>query len=182
MDKESGQRLSKVLNGWTLTRCSKPHKIVMWFKQLITTNIRQYLLKLPKLCIPIVVILMIVVNLGCTTYIREIPHFPEAKILKIYFPMQGQPYQEYRWIVWANNATDSLEVKTYLKGYKEVILVQGGRFYHSPKYPISGLDSDWMPLGEGKFELQFRAFNKYTEDWQVRWIDVKYPAIYKSWN
>jgi hypothetical protein len=38
MDKESGQRLSKVLNGWTLTRCSKPYKIVMWFKRLFTAK------------------------------------------------------------------------------------------------------------------------------------------------
>lgn len=149
----------------------------MWFKQLIW----QYL---AKLCIPIVVIctLILVANLGCTTYIRDLPSFPESKILKIYFPMQGQPYQEYKWIVWANNATDSLEVKTYLKGYKDVVLIQHGKFYHSPTYPISGLDSDWMALGEGRFELQFRVFNRYTEDWHIRWIDIKYPAIYKGLN
>ena len=69
MDKESGQRLSKVLNGFTLTRCSKPYKIVMWFKQVITANIRQYFVKVAKICrlIPLVFLL------GCAVQKEVLP-------------------------------------------------------------------------------------------------------------
>ena len=96
--------------------------------------------------------------------------------------MNGRPNIQYIWKVWANTATDSIEVRTYVKGYKDVLLIQSGKFIHADQYPISGLENDWTAWGEGRFELQFRAFNKWTEDFAVRWIDVKYPAVWRGLN
>jgi len=125
-------------------------------------------------------VLFLTLFLGCTTYIKSLPSFPEAKILKIYFPMNGRPNTEYYWKVWANNATDSLEVKTFVKGYRDVLLTQYGKFLHSNENPISGLENDWTAWGEARFELQFRVWNRWSEDYSVRWIEIQYPAVYRG--
>lgn len=129
----------------------------------------------------LLVLLLSLQTLGCTSYIRSIPSFPESKILKIYMPMNARPFEEILYRVWVNTATDSLEVKTISSGLQqEVLLTQLNKFIHKEQNPISGIENDWMSLQEGKFELQFRAFNKYTEDFAIRWIDVKNTRIYEG--
>lgn len=170
MDKDSGERLP---------RCSKPHRIVMCLL-LYRQKIANMLLPSRRNVKLLPILLLFWQIFGCTSYIKELPIFPEAKILKIYFPMNGRPNTEYMWKVWANTATDSLEVKTYVKGYKDVLLTQYGKFIHEEQYPVSGLENDWMSYNEGRFELQFRVWNQYTEDFVVRWIDIKNTQIYKG--
>jgi len=191
---DNGRAFRRALNGWTLTRCSIPHRISVSIRNCfswIVTVFRQYPLIIANNIISNIHqkwgnigklkhVLFLTLFLGCTTYIKSLPSFPEAKILKIYFPMNGRPNTEYYWKVWANNATDSLEVKTFVKGYRDVLLTQYGKFLHSNENPISGLENDWTAWGEARFELQFRVWNRWSEDYSVRWIEIQYPAVYRG--
>ena len=119
---------------------------------------------------------------GCTTYIRKIPTFPEAKILKVYFPFEVEPNEIAEWTVWANSATDSLKVESYynsgLSADRDILLTQKSKFNHG-NAPVSGVQGSWYANMAGKYQLTITGSNRWTQDVVHRFIDVKTTTLYE---
>ena len=114
--------------------------------------------------------------LSCETYLRSIPSFPECKILKVQFPIEGEPKELYSWTVWTNTAVDSLEVVTYYQervGVEFFALAQRSGVEHGV-HPMSWVTSTWGAVQPGKYKLEFRVWNRWGEDFHVRWITIEH--------
>ncbi len=119
--------------------------------------------------------------LSCNTYIRKIPTFPEAKILKVYFPHTVEPNEIAEWTVWANSATDSLKVESYYNddiSRRDVLLTQKAKFTHG-NAPVSGVQGSWYANMAGKYQLTITAWNRWTKDVVYRFIDVETTTLYE---
>jgi len=116
------------------------------------------------------------------TYVKALPQFPEVKILKIYIPFSIEPNEEAEWTVWANSPAESLYVDTYYKGFIEnsnkILLGQKSSFIYG-QAPVSGIQGTWNASHAGRYELRFRAWNKWDEDIVYRFIDVETTTLYE---
>ena len=132
----------------------------------------------------LIVFLVLITITGCASYIRQIPAFPEVKILQINFPTHANMGEATEWTVWANACADCVKAITYraedlLENFQ--LLVQSGKFIHG-KSPVSGLEVDWMSLYPGRFKVVFMVWNKWSSDQGVRWITVENKDVYQSWE
>jgi len=105
-----------------------------------------------------------------------------SKNSKIYMPFSIEPNEEAEWTVWANSPTESLYVDTYYKGFIEnsnkILLRQKSSFIHG-QAPVSGIQGTWNASHAGRYELRFRAWNKWDEDIVYRFIDVETTTLYE---
>ena len=44
---------------------------------------------------------------------------------------------------------------------------------HHTQAPVSGVEFDWMTNAYGRYRLEVEAFNKYSKDEGVYWLDVR---------
>lgn len=112
---------------------------------------------------------------SCTSYIRQIPSFPECKILKVSMDKALiRPYQMARYTIWVNTAVDSVKVITIYRRdrNKTSLLVQRGRMYHTQS-PVSGIEFDWMTNAEGDYSLEIEAWNRWSRDEYSYWLTVE---------
>lgn len=145
----------------------------------LTESAHVSVIKRLKLPLKVTLVALFLLFMSCVSHLQELPIFPNCKILKVDFPMEGAPDQTYYWTVWANTACDSLEVITYIQqniGMDFALLKQLGEFEHDV-HPMSWITRNWETDGVGKFRIQIRTWNRYTEDVQIKWLKIEEKSI-----
>jgi len=62
-----------------------------------------------------VIFLLSLLLLGCISYLRDIPVFPEVKILEFHMASHVLVGEKLEWAVFVNTCTDCVRVTTYSK-------------------------------------------------------------------
>jgi len=130
------------------------------------------------------VLLFVTFLTGCTSYIRDIPTFPEVKILRFYMPSHGLSGETLEWAIFANTCTDCVRVTTYSNVdllRNSPLLVQSGKFNHEIN-PSSGLYSDWSALIPGRYLLDVEIWNRWTTDHTVHFVNIETKDMYQGWE
>ena len=111
---------------------------------------------------------MIFTVLSCS-HIRQLPPFPESKILRVNLPRTMIVGKEYKATCWVNDAPDSVVISI---AYVNPVDNEEMRFFRDAwktenpeSAPVLGPTWTFVPMYEVMFVFEFTAKNKWSQDY-----------------